>query len=563
MRMFSVLLKKDLLNMFSLKKFLQGKKITFVFGAIGVLIGLGAIVFYEYLFLDFSISLGVPTIFFFVIGLIEYMIGIFTSIRLAPGYLYQCKDYDLLFSMPIKSTTIFSEKITQLYLYNLMSTLMFCLPAMVLYGIMVTPAISFYFLAISLFLVLPIIPSIIGSFISLLLTWISSKFRYVKIVNTVLYFLFFILIVFGSGFIGGFASSGSENLQGIASATSGIMNQWFLTPILWFAEGIIGGNLKSVAFLIGTSLLVFVGFVFLFGKVFSSINTLLKETPQKSNYKMKQQKSAGVLGGLLKKEWSFATINNTVILNVFLGPIMIVLFSLVFFFGHDYFIEEMISSIGTSIPGVNSVEIGGMINQFIQENLGIVVAILLLVYFYLMNILATSSFSISIEGKSFWITKSMPVSTSMIFFSKCALQVIIALPVLIISLICVALPLELPVEAIALIFFPVLLDTILASVAGLFGNLLFPKMRWEQPATIVKQSAAAMIAVFSHIIGLAIAAGTYFLLFSQGILITGFGLNDGTGLFVIFLMAAQLLAIILLLFLLNTVGKKRFFEIEA
>ena len=108
-------------------------------------------------------------------------------------------------------------------------------------------------------------------------------------------------------------------------------------------------------------------------------------------------------------------------------------------------------------------------------------------------LMTTTSTSISLEGKEWWIVKSLPIDAKTLFDSKILVNLTIILPFYVISEILLMIGLRLGVmDAIWLIILPLIL-ILFACVFGITINLLFPVFQWENDVTIVKQSASAMI----------------------------------------------------------------------
>ena len=123
------------------------------------------------------------------------------------------------------------------------------------------------------------------------------------------------------------------------------------------------------------------------------------------------------------------------------------------------------------------------------------------IIFYCLVVLTSSltqitSSSISIEGKSFNITKCLPVTSKEIFLSKILCSNLISIPIIFLS------------DVIFFIFFrpsiifiittlvvTVIMPTLIA-IFGLIIKLKYPKMDATSDAEVVKQSASSMVSVF-------------------------------------------------------------------
>ena len=139
----------------------------------------------ELTFIMLTIALLIPSIF----TLIE---GIYKS----QGILFDAKDNDLLFSLPIKKRTIITARLIKMYIFQFIYNLIFILPALVIYIYLESPAFNFYFLSLIMMALVPIIPTIIACFIGALIKNVSIKFKAKKTVQIILTFALFLGIYF-------------------------------------------------------------------------------------------------------------------------------------------------------------------------------------------------------------------------------------------------------------------------------------------------------------------------------------------------------------------------------
>ena len=109
--------------------------------------------------------------------------------------------------------------------------------------------------------------------------------------------------------------------------------------------------------------------------------------------------------------------------------------------------------------------------------------------------LITSS-SISLEGKTINITKSLPISEKDILKSKIIYPYIIELPFVIISELIFFIVFKVNIIYILLIFSMSISTITLSSILGLVINLKYPKMNASNDTEVVKQSMSSMVAVF-------------------------------------------------------------------
>ena len=125
-------------------------------------------------FMPGLIAMNVPNLLFGLMFLIVSIFIITSNILRVKGILFDFKDHDLLFSLPIKRNVILLSKLTSLYILNLIYTILFMVPSFIAY-IRYLP-LDNYFLYFMLLLIIPIVPMIFSIIIGIFISLLSSKF---------------------------------------------------------------------------------------------------------------------------------------------------------------------------------------------------------------------------------------------------------------------------------------------------------------------------------------------------------------------------------------------------
>ena len=107
-----------------------------------------------------------------------------------------------------------------------------------------------------------------------------------------------------------------------------------------------------------------------------------------------------------------------------------------------------------------------------------------------------TSSMISLEGKSFVILKSLPISPSKIIFSKVLTAIIIMIPFIFIGNILMYIRFSYSLLEIILVSLSAIIIPLVAETIGILVNLKYPKMEFENDTEVVKQSFSTTIAVF-------------------------------------------------------------------
>ena len=118
--------------------------------------------------------------------------------------------------------------------------------------------------------------------------------------------------------------------------------------------------------------------------------------------------------------------------------------------------------------------------------------------------------SVSLEGKSLWIVKSLPISAWQILRAKLLMQLLLtAIPTLFCSM-CASVMLECTAfEHVLVIVMPIAFNIFSACMA-LFAGIKLPNLNWTNEIVPIKQGGSVAIALFGDWIYAAALGGIYF-----------------------------------------------------
>jgi ABC-2 type transport system permease protein len=117
----------------------------------------------------------------------------------------------------------------------------------------------------------------------------------------------------------------------------------------------------------------------------------------------------------------------------------------------------------------------------------------------------TSAVSLSLEGKSFWIVKSTPIPPKTLMRSKVLFNLILQVPAGIVSVIAIGIAFGFDLWTILAMIFFVIAFGLFSSYAFALVNLGLPKFDFINETEVVKQSLAAIVAIFGSFAILALA----------------------------------------------------------
>ncbi len=474
MHNFFSLLKMQALSFMGLNKTLHGKKSRAFKGLAGVILlalllcvaiaGFGYIysdMFGQILLLqDRLIELPVIMI------ALSAFIGFMFSFAATGTMLYAFKDYEMLSAMPIKNREIVFSKLVFMYLGDLIFTLLIVAPAIYVYanlGGTITFGVIVKILVLAVFS--PFLPMAISIVIGAGTSVIASMFRKKNLLQTIFLTLFFVGI-FCVSFLAG------EGMAEGADMTATIKNVYFIMPIalacfdkginiLWF----ILINFGSVALV---SVLVCV--------TYKKFNTIISTKRTRKNFKLKGEYAQnGVFTALYKRETARLFSLPMFVVNNIFGVIFPVIAIVV------------LAILISTVP-----EIISIINMF-----AVYVPVVFAFSFMLSPMTASS---ISLEGGSFYLVKTMPIKMTSSFNAKLAVNFTYYGSAALISSLVIGIMLRLSVWNVILCVLIALSVAALGGNLGLFFNILFPKLKWENVNQPVKQSFSSFLAVTSAFI---------------------------------------------------------------
>lgn len=425
------------------------------------------------------------SLFAFAISILTIIEGIY---KVGP-LIFNCKDDNLLLSLPIKRRTVLFIRVFKFYIFELLFNSMFLLPIIIAYIRWADNLdITYFITSFIMLLFLPIIPIIISCIIGVITSSLSSRFKYKNIAQIVISMLFILAILV--------LSFNMDNVFNylIKNATS--IND-LITKIYYpagiYAKLVINFSIIDLLIFIFINIFIFVISIIILSKFYFKINSRLKKVTTTKNIKLNDNeiKYNGITKSLIKKELNIFFKTPVFIINAGFALVLFIIATIIVSFKFDSIIPIL-----TDINGIN------MSKDLIMNNLSILVFILISITAYMTSI--TSSL-ISLEGRNINIIKSLPIKTKDILMSKIYSSLLLTTPILFIGDIILFIRFRLNIiESIMLIILSILIPLI-SHFIGLIINLKYPKLDFENSAEVVKQSTSSFISVMMGMIFLIIS----------------------------------------------------------
>ncbi|MFA5602769.1 MAG: hypothetical protein WDA21_03425 [Bacilli bacterium] len=525
-----VLLKNNFLNTFKINKLLKKKKSKiFLYGfliASLILYLLGTVTFYAYMASDFLEKYNMLPFLLIIFFILSITMTFTFTLYSAKAGLFNTNDNDMLFSMPIKSNTILMSRLLNLIISNLLMAFFFMLPAVVIYDIKTVVPSTYYLLVFISIILLPVIPTILACLIGYVIARLTAKSNKKNWFEIIISFIFILTIMAGSGY----APTILRHIVNDMELVLKILKYGFY-PIYLISKVFLEYDLLSILIFIVINIGIFSLFMFILNRKYKSIILKLGEHKTASNYNITSLKPGSIKKALFKKDLKRYFSSPIYVFNTGFGQVLIFIMVIASFFINQNKIYELLE--------VNA----GQATPFMM---------LAAMVTFVVFMTDTASASISIEGKNFWILKSLPLEPKKILNSKLLLNLFIALPILLISLIVLKFTFILTFIQLLVLMILAVLSSFMISQFGLLVNLKFPKMDAINDVVVVKQSMSVIIAVILPLVIMFSVVGIY----------GAFGSSINFNVFISIVLAVFALISIIEHILLNTWGIKRFKEIN-
>ena len=474
MRLIKTMAKLELCNLYDLNKFrfarekkVKKKALFLMFGWLILLammfLYIGA---FSYAFILMGMADVIPSYLVAVASLIIFFFGILK----AGNIIFRKNGYDILCSLPVPQTAIVASRFLRLYVEELGFSAAAMLPGLFVYAWMLRPGILFYLLSILAILLIPLIPMALALLIGTLIMAASSRMRHKNLAATVLSILAVLAVTAGSFLFSSMGGSITpEMLSELSVLVTGLLNRVY-PPAVWIGTAIVRGDFLRWLLCAGVFLAVSVLILFVVSARFHWICQNLHGTFARHNYRMEKLQAHSTLSALCRREFKRYFSSSVYVTNTIVGPLMGAGLSAVILF-----------------TGTGALLTGPLASVFDSYSLA---------PFALAGIfctMTTTSTSISLEGKNWWILKSLPLSTKAILNAKILMNLLLMLPFYLVSEALLILALKPGILDILWLFLIPAVIILFSCVYGLAVNLHFPVMDWENEASVVKQSLSAML----------------------------------------------------------------------
>ena len=404
--------------------------------------------------------------------------------------LFECKDNDLLLSMPIKPRDIIAARVSVVMIYNYVINAIVMLPAIVVYGIMAKD-IAGVFGGILVFLLLPLFATALASLVGYLVAEIARKLKFKNLVTILVTFIFLGLYFWVVELI---ENNLESILEGLMGMSADLAEKYKILPFIGNAARLKPLSILAVG---GVSILSAVIAYLIISSAYVRIVTD-RTGAGKIVYKEKRLKVGNALTALTKKDVRKFFASPLYVLNGFLGLIFAVALGVFAILKRD-----MVILIADAF-GVSNGTLGAF-------GVGIIALT--------VSMTIISACALSLEGKEFWIIKTMPIPSKTVICAKALMQFVISFVPVLISTVLVMIAIS--ASAVWWIVYIIVAQiySALFSLGAILINVAFPKFDYDNEAQVVKQSLSTLVSMFGGmLISAGVLVGAFFLLRVSSIL---------------------------------------------
>lgn len=502
MRPFILLLKVQLLGLFGINKALhadpsKAKRLIAlaVLAVAAVVVCVGA---YAASVSTALVRLGladaVPT----VAVLVGSVTGAVAAFLKANGVLFAFKDYDVVMSLPVPTSTVVLSRIASLYAMAVAFGLMVMVPAFCVYAAEAgcVSAVGAAFMALSVVLA-PLAPLALAVVLAALIAAFSSRFRHANIIVAVL------SLVAVLGFIGlalavSAQTSSMDALTALGADKVGLLAAAY-PPAAWASAGIAQGDLLAFSGFALLNMAAALALVVVLVRLFVPVNALLMSTKTRGSFSFEGEgrvRGSAHAGGdarspfraLLAKEARLLAATPIYLLNACMGYVLVIVGAAALLIAAksgmlppDQLPPEALAFLGPYVPWALA---------------------------FCLGISSTTAAAMSLEGPSRWIMLTAPVPARTVLGAKAALNLMFALPAVVVGGTLVSFALPLDALSLGAVFAVPLAFALFSTFTGLALDVLRPRYDWTSPYEPVKRGMPVFAVVFGGmlLVGAGIAA---------------------------------------------------------
>ena len=442
------------------------------------------------------VSAGYNWMYFMFATLTATIFGVFGSAFNTAQSLYLANDNDFLLSMPIPVSRIMLSRLIGVYIMGAIYSGFIYIPAAVVYWIFADHSVLTVISGLLMFIVITFFVLALSCLLGWVVAKVMVRLKNNGILTAILAILLFAVFYFFYGRMTSMAMSIISNADSINSSVGN-------GPLHIIGNAPTGDYVSLLIVALVVAVICALVWLLL-SKTFIGITTVTNDV-RNSKYTNHDIVSRSVPSSLLSREFKSLTSNSLYMLNGSLSSVILVVMG--------------IAVLVAGFTAINDIRSFLSITPFPASILALFAALIISL---ISGLNMTIVPSISLEGKNFWILRTMPIEAEEIIKAKVKMQLILTMIPTLFCALCF-LPLLIGSGAepgyIVFVFLIPLSYNILCVLFGLMLGIKFANLNWVNMAVPIKQSGAVTIYSLTMMFApILFGAGAVFLSISIGLL---------------------------------------------
>ena len=421
---------------------------------------------------------GLGWLYFAMFAIMAFALMFIGSVFTAKSQLFEAKDNELLLSMPVPPGMILLSRMAALLAMNFVFELVVALPVFVSWlqygGASGAGILAF----VVIVLALPLFSLAVSCLFAWLVSLVTSRMRNTTAVTMVISVCFRM-----NSYVTQLAANGAAIAGALGSAA----------PLVWLGRAAADGSLADLGLTLLWTVLPFVLAYVLLNRSFIRIVTT-RRGQVKVQYEKKAMRASTQSAALYRRELARLTSSSGYMLNAGLGLVFELVLAVLAIVKR----QELLAAL-TAILALREAA----------------APILLLACMMVSGMVFFTASSVSLEGKYYWIVRSMPVKSEKILQAKLNLSNSLSAGPALLMMLAAALALQLPAAETVLLLACQLLFVLLTANVGLVEDLRHCNLDWINETQAAKQGAGVLLSMLLNF-GFVVAVGAlYFFLLAE------------------------------------------------
>lgn len=397
----------------------------------------------------------------------------------AGDLLFKPRDNDMLLAMPIQRSTIVFARMIKFYVFEMIYCLVFLLPAIIAYAMNAEVGASFWLVAVTMLIMIPIIPITVACIIGLVISALSGRFKHKTFLQVTLSFVAMFAIV---GMV--FAINTTSDFDGQNMVAIGDTVNKFYYPASTFVRLAEHFNIWEYLIFVMINLAVLVLTIIVISRFCFQIITKLgtvnrtEATDAKYTFKRRSQTSA-----IVRKEMTRYFNTPVLLMNTAMGLVFYVIAVGLLCFKFDDFAGSLMSST-ENFP------------LTVDEMRAFMPGVTFAMVAFASLLTCITATMISLEGKAFNVLKALPISGKKVLMAKVLAATLLIVPVTLLGWLVMCFRFQFGVMDAILVLIGVVAMPLVTELIGILINLKYPRFDADNDTVVVRQSASVMVATF-------------------------------------------------------------------